>query len=203
MSLLDDILENWAIFVIESADKEIFEDEDLYYPDISNSEGFSQLKSALIYYTTVYKDGKMYNLEVLYDAKTNTAYHFKYSRKAMGNLPAKKVIEKYVFFNFWAAKTVVWRITMTKQEQLWYLIVGILEGSYNINTFCSEFERIYNLEIDYNELTDKENDQFSDLCEMAERFSDKEDELNIPNMYFSEEDIINKVKEIKKLKTES
>lgn len=42
----------------------------------------------LIYYTTMYKNGKMYNLEVLYDEISNTVYHFEYARKAMGNLPA-------------------------------------------------------------------------------------------------------------------
>lgn len=44
--------------------------------------------SATMYYTTMYKNGKMYNLEVLYDEATNTIYHFEYARKAMGNLPA-------------------------------------------------------------------------------------------------------------------
>ena len=44
--------------------------------------------SATMYYTTMYKNGKMFNLEVLYDEVTNTVYHFEYARKAMGNLPA-------------------------------------------------------------------------------------------------------------------
>ena len=34
------------------------------------------------------ENGKMYNLEVLYDETTNTIYHFEYARKAMGELPA-------------------------------------------------------------------------------------------------------------------
>ena len=49
-----------------------------------------QGSDALMYYTTMYKDGKMYNLEVLYDEVTNTVYHFKYTREAIGNLPAIK-----------------------------------------------------------------------------------------------------------------
>lgn len=44
--------------------------------------------NALMYYTTIYRNGKKYNLEVLYDKKTNTIYHFEYARKAMGSLPA-------------------------------------------------------------------------------------------------------------------
>lgn len=46
--------------------------------------------NATMYYTTMCKNRKVYNLEVLYDAKTNTVYHFEYARKAMGNLPAIK-----------------------------------------------------------------------------------------------------------------
>ena len=46
--------------------------------------------SATMYYTTMFKNGKMYNLEVLYDKAKNTVYHFEYARKAMGNLPAIK-----------------------------------------------------------------------------------------------------------------
>ena len=42
---------------------------------------------ALMHYATMYKNGKKYNLEVLYDEATNTIYHFEYARKAMGNLP--------------------------------------------------------------------------------------------------------------------
>ena len=44
--------------------------------------------NATMYYITMYKNEKMYNLEVLYDEISNTVYHFEYARKAMGNLPA-------------------------------------------------------------------------------------------------------------------
>ena len=44
--------------------------------------------NAMMHYTTMIKNGKIYNLEVLYDKATNTVYHFKYTRKAIGNLPA-------------------------------------------------------------------------------------------------------------------
>jgi hypothetical protein len=43
--------------------------------------------NALMHYTTMYKNGEMYNLEVLYDKATNTIYHFEYTRQAIGNLP--------------------------------------------------------------------------------------------------------------------
>lgn len=87
---------------------------------------------------------------------------------------------------------------MTEKEELWYLINGLLEGTYTIKTFCSEFTRIYDLEIDYDVLTDEENKEFGDLCEMAGRFSDDLEELKIPNMYFSESEIICRAKAIKK-----
>jgi len=43
---------------------------------------------AEMHYTTMTKNGQTYNLEVLYDKATNTVYHFEYTRKAIGDLPA-------------------------------------------------------------------------------------------------------------------
>ena len=42
--------------------------------------------SAKFYYSRIYINNKPYNLEVLYDTKTKTIYHFEYARKAMGHL---------------------------------------------------------------------------------------------------------------------
>ncbi|MBQ8038375.1 MAG: hypothetical protein IJ274_00625 [Lachnospiraceae bacterium] len=36
--------------------------------------------SAIMYTTPMYKNGNLYNLEVLYGAETNTIYHFMYTR---------------------------------------------------------------------------------------------------------------------------
>ena len=85
---------------------------------------------------------------------------------------------------------------MTEKEQLWYLINGLLNNSYDIRIFCSEFTRIYDLEADYEQLTEQENNEFRDLSEMAGRFSDDEAELKIPNMYYSKENILDKVRYI-------
>ena len=117
----------------------------------------------------------------MYDKATNSVYHFEYARKAMGNLPAIKKWE--------------W-IIMTEKESLRYLINGLINGSYAIKIFCSEFTRIYDLEVDYDELSSDENYEFGKLCEMTGRFSDDEEELKIPNMYCSENEIRNKVKYI-------
>ena len=42
---------------------------------------------------------------------------------------------------------------MTEKEQLYYLINGVLDGSYQVKTFCSEFTRVYDLEVDYEQLS--------------------------------------------------
>ena len=86
---------------------------------------------------------------------------------------------------------------MNQREKLWKLINGFLDGHYDVKTFCEEFNRVYDLEINYNELTKEENKEFGDLCEMAGRFSNDQEELKIPNMYFSEKEILFKVKKIK------
>ena len=87
--------------------------------------------------------------------------------------------------------------TMTIQEQLWYLIVGLLDESYDIKTFCREFTRIYNLETDYTQLTQLENREFSDLCDMAGRFTADREELSIPNLYYSKEEIFDRARRVR------
>ena len=87
---------------------------------------------------------------------------------------------------------------MSNREKLWYLINGLLEESYSPKTFCDEFTRIYDLEIDYDTLSEEEKCEFRDLSEMAGRFSDDADEITIPHMYFSANEIIDKAKHIKK-----
>lgn len=43
---------------------------------------------------------------------------------------------------------------MTEKEQLYYLINGVLDGSYQVKIFCSEFTRVYDLEVDYEQLSE-------------------------------------------------
>ena len=88
-------------------------------------------------------------------------------------------------------------INMTEKEHLWYLINGVLNRTYDIKTFCSEFTRIYDLEVDYEQLSEQENSEFGDLCKMTGRFSDNDDELKIPNMYYSKADILDKARYVK------
>ncbi|MCC5946086.1 MAG: hypothetical protein JJT94_14245, partial [Bernardetiaceae bacterium] len=46
----------------------------------------TQGTKALVHYTQMIKNGKLYNLKVLYDKSTNTILHFHYGREAMGPL---------------------------------------------------------------------------------------------------------------------
>lgn len=87
---------------------------------------------------------------------------------------------------------------MTPKEQLWYLIDGLLDGNYDISNFCDEFTRIFDLEVDYDTLSNFENKEFLDLSEMTARFSDDKEDLKLPNVYFDEQQVRKKVKEIKK-----
>jgi RHS repeat-associated protein len=47
---------------------------------------------AMMHYTTMFKNGSEYNLEVLYNEATNTIYHFEYTRKAIG--PMLQILKK-------------------------------------------------------------------------------------------------------------
>ncbi|WP_196603015.1 hypothetical protein [Pectinatus frisingensis] len=57
---------------------------------IESTKAFPDPRGSLaeMHYTTMVKNGQTYNLEVLYDRATNTVYHFEYTRKAIGDLPA-------------------------------------------------------------------------------------------------------------------
>lgn len=46
--------------------------------------------SALMYYSQLWKDGKLYNVEVLYDQTSNTIMHFLYTRESLGSLTKLK-----------------------------------------------------------------------------------------------------------------
>ena len=85
---------------------------------------------------------------------------------------------------------------MTHPEKLWQLVVDLLNNKCDINTFCEEFTQLYNLETDYRTLSKDEQSDFMDLCEIAARFSDDEEDLALPNIYFSEKQIRDRAQEI-------
>ena len=57
---------------------------------IKNTKGLADPRGskALMHYSTMTKNGKLYNLEILYDKASNSIWHFKYGREAMGPLQA-------------------------------------------------------------------------------------------------------------------
>ena len=42
--------------------------------------------NSMMHYSQIWKNGKLYNVEVLYDKTTNTIMHFRYGRDSMGSL---------------------------------------------------------------------------------------------------------------------
>ena len=89
---------------------------------------------------------------------------------------------------------------MTAREPLWYLINGVVDGASEVTVFCDEFYRIYNFETDKTQLTEKENKAFDELFHMVARFSEFEEDLKLPNMYFGKEEILAKAKEVQSLR---
>jgi len=85
---------------------------------------------------------------------------------------------------------------MTNREALWYLIDGLLAGSYSVNNFCDEFSRIYNIEIDYDELTSEERLEFRELSKITGRFSPYEEDQKL--YAYNENDVYEKVRSLVK-----
>ncbi len=79
---------------------------------------------------------------------------------------------------------------MTNKESILYLIDNYIQGKYNCNNFTS-------LYIEYRKKMKENDENFSEeselflreLEDMAYRFSSNIEELAIPNMYYSEDDI--------------
>ncbi|WP_420214901.1 hypothetical protein [Listeria monocytogenes] len=78
---------------------------------------------------------------------------------------------------------------MTKKEQLYFLLNGLDNGEIEINNFTNQFMKIFDLEIDYDELSKEEYTILGNVSDMATRFSDSEEDLKLPNVYYSEKQI--------------
>ncbi|EEO3349738.1 hypothetical protein K7S56_001480 [Listeria monocytogenes] len=76
-----------------------------------------------------------------------------------------------------------------KKEQLYFLLNGLDNGEIEINTFINQFIKIFDLEIDYDELSMEEYTILGKVSDMAARFSDNEEDLKLPNVYYSEKQI--------------
>lgn len=85
---------------------------------------------------------------------------------------------------------------MTGKEKLYYLLVEFQKGNYSITTFCDLFSEIFELEINYDSLNNEEYKLFSDLETKTARFSEFEEDLKIPNVYFSAEQVKETINEV-------
>lgn len=66
---------------------------------------------------------------------------------------------------------------------------------YDTDTFCDLFTNAFNLEID-DSLTEFEMRKFKELMDVTCRFSPYEEDLNIPNLYYTEQQVRYKAEEI-------
>jgi hypothetical protein len=85
---------------------------------------------------------------------------------------------------------------MTSKEKLYYLITEYQKGKYDTNTFCDQFTVIYDIEVDYDALSELEKELFHKLSIITARFSPCEDDFQLPNVYYNEQDVKSKVEEI-------
>jgi hypothetical protein len=75
------------------------------------------------------------------------------------------------------------------KAKLYWLIELYTSGHHDVGTFCKEFERAYNFEIDKSELSADEQAAFADLFEKATLYSPFKKELETIPIYQSAEQI--------------
>lgn len=61
--------------------------------------------------------------------------------------------------------------TQEPREYLYYLIDRLVNGKIDADTFCSEYERTYNLELEEDSINEKEKRVFSRLFEDVAHYS--------------------------------
>ena len=84
------------------------------------------------------------------------------------------------------------------KRRLYWLIDSYLSKEVTAKFFCDEYYYCYDLELDDEFLTDLEKDNFSRLSAVVSRFSEfKEDIENYPGIYFTEQELKQKIIETK------
>ena len=79
---------------------------------------------------------------------------------------------------------------MQQNEGLYYLIAGFLSDWCDIELFCDEFYKMYDLESQYCATNKAEEQALKELDMMAGRFSEfDEDFKKAPNVFFKEGEI--------------
>lgn len=87
----------------------------------------------------------------------------------------------------------------TEKEQLYTLLTELKSNKIDINQFTNKFLKIFDLEIDYDELTQEEYRLMGEVSDMSARFSDSSEDLKLPNVYYSEDQIRAEVDKVLKV----
>lgn len=83
------------------------------------------------------------------------------------------------------------------KNQLYCLIEQYLLGKIEAKVFCNEYYILYNLDYEYNDLSDEEEVIFDELNIIARRYTDEtEDLINYPDVYYNENSLKQKILEI-------
>ena len=85
---------------------------------------------------------------------------------------------------------------MNPKEKLFYLIREYNIGNYETEIFCDEYTQIFNVELDYDTLSEAEYDLLEGLSEFTARFSPFGEDLKIPNVYYDEKQVRAKASEV-------
>ena len=89
---------------------------------------------------------------------------------------------------------------MQQNEELYYLIAGFIYDWCDIELFCDEFYKMYDLESQYCATNKAEEQALKELDMMTGRFSEfDEDFKKAPNVFFKEGEIRQKAEEIFRL----
>jgi hypothetical protein len=85
---------------------------------------------------------------------------------------------------------------MSPKENIYYLLREYINGNYEMEIFCDEYTQTFDIELDYNTLNEEEYKLLAELSVFTGRFSPFEEDLKIPNVYFSQEQVMRKIKEV-------
>jgi hypothetical protein len=85
------------------------------------------------------------------------------------------------------------------KRRIYQLIDMYLAEKIDEATFCSDFIPSYDLELDYDTLTDEEHQALSELGKIASRFSEFEEDIKkYPGIYYTKNELKKKIIETKR-----
>ena len=85
---------------------------------------------------------------------------------------------------------------MTPKEQIEYLLKEYCKDKYATSIFVSEFNKLYDLEMDYSLFSEQEYELMKELAIVTGRFSPFEEDMSTPNAYFNETEVKKKAKDV-------